>query len=148
MIRIYNESDFEYLETIYNLSKRDEFIGEDFNIIVTPLSQDQPMLDLFYASKIYIYHMDAITGFIGLKDNYISWLFVHPEFRGQGIGKKLLSHALSLLDGEVILNVVRSNLIAVSLYKSLGFSVAREFIGHYQNNPVVVWKMSRVAKNE
>lgn len=147
MIRAYNKSDFDDIENIYNTSKIDEFKGEPFDITVTPLSKDKQMLDLFNTSEIYIYGEDKIAGFVGVKENYISWLFVHPNFRGQNVGKKLVSYALSTLNGEVTLSVAKSNIAAMSLYKSLGFSMIKEFTSKYQGNPLVVWKMGMKINN-
>jgi len=147
MIRVYKESDFSDIESIYNASKRDEFAGEKFDVTVVPLSEDHQMLQLFRESKIYIYEKSDIVGFAGAKENYISWLFVHPDFRGMSIGKKLASHVLSELNGEVTLNVARSNISATNLYQNLGFKITKEFKGKYQGNPIAVLKMSRVVKN-
>jgi len=129
MIRAYRESDFLDIERIYNASKRDEFIGEKFDVTVVPLSEDQQMLQLLRESNIYVYEKDDIVGFAGAKENYISWLFVHPDFRRKSIGKKLVSHVLSELNGEVTLTVTRSNIAAINLYQNLGFEIDKEFTG-------------------
>ena len=142
MIRAYKHSDFSAIEKLYNLSKKDEFVGESFDVAVTTLCKDQQMLDLFHTSNVYIYEKKVIVGFAGVKDNYISWLFVHPDYRGQKVGEKLALHILSTLKGEVTLNVASSNIIATALYKKLGFEVVKEFSGKYQGNPIVVFKMS------
>jgi ribosomal protein S18 acetylase RimI-like enzyme len=147
MIRAYKESDFPDIERIYNASKKDEFAGEKFDITVVPLSEDQQMLQLLRESNIYIYEKSDIVGFAGAKENYISWLFVHPDFRGKNIGKKLVSHVLSKLNGEVTLTVARSNIAATNLYQNLGFDIAKEFTGRYQGNPIVVRKMRKFVKN-
>ena len=147
MIREYKESDFSAIENIYNLSKADEFSGEDFKIVPTPLGEDKIMLEQFYSSKIYIYETAGIAGFIGVRENFISWLFVHPRCRGRGIGKKLVSFMLSALSGEVSLTVARSNLIAKKLYESLGFRVQRELTSSYQENSLVVCRMVAKAKS-
>lgn len=147
MIRKYKKSDFSAIATIYNLSKADEFIGESFDATVTPLSEDSEMLSLFHESEIYLYEIDDVVGFIGIKENYISWLFIHPGFRCQGIGKKLVLHILSMLNGEVTLNVAHSNFAAKKMYENLGFKVAKEFVGRYQGNPVIVCNMAIVLEN-
>jgi ribosomal protein S18 acetylase RimI-like enzyme len=147
MIRSYKASDFGDIEQIYIVSKKDEFAGEKFDVVVTPLSDDKEMLDLFHTSNIYVFEKSGVVGFSGVKEAYISWLFVHPDFRYQGIGKELLLHMLSKLNGEVSLNVARSNIAATNLYKNLGFQVAKEFTGKFQNNPIVVWKMSIATNN-
>ena len=147
MIRPYKASDFGDIENIYNTSKKDEFAGENSSIAVTPLSDDKKMLDLFHTSNIYVFEKPDVVGFSGVKEAYISWLFVHPDFRRQGIGKELVLHMLSKMNGEVLLNVVRSNIAATNLYKNLGFQVTEEFTGKFQNNPIVAWKMS-IMKND
>lgn len=53
-------------------------------------------------------------------------MYVAPEMRGQGVGRALLTdaitHAAGLLDLEqLLLHVVSSNTTAVGLYRSLGF---------------------------
>lgn len=141
MIRPYKESDFEVVENLYNLSKADEFVGEGFEMQVIPLSKDKRMLGLFQSSKIFIYEGDEIGGFVGIKENSIIWLFVHPNCRGQTIGRKLILYAIHKLKGQVTLTVVGSNEVAVSLYKSIGFSVLQESIGNYQGHAVIVYKM-------
>ena len=141
MIRPYKQSDFEVVENLYNLSKADEFVGEEFDMQVIPLSKDQRMLDLFHSSEIFIYERDEVGGFVGIKGSSIVWLFVHPNCRGQTIGRELVIYALRKLKGQVTLTVAGSNEIAVSLYKSIGFSVLQESIGSYQGHSVIVYKM-------
>ncbi|WP_347331423.1 GNAT family N-acetyltransferase [Marinimicrobium locisalis] len=108
---------------------------------VIPLSKDQRMLDLFHSSEIFIYEGDEIGGFVGIKENSIVWLFVHPNCRGQTIGKELILYVLRKLKGQVTLTVVGSNEVAVRLYKSIGFSILQESIGNYQSHAVIVYKM-------
>ncbi|HEY6529510.1 MAG TPA: N-acetyltransferase [Cellvibrionaceae bacterium] len=146
MIRVYKNSDFSEVEDIYNLPKKDEFFGNDFDVAITPLSQDQHMLHLFFESRIFVYESNGVVGFVGVKGNHISWLFVHPDFRGQGFAKKLVLSALSELKGEVTLNVASSNAIAISVYDSLGFEVIAEFSGKYQCNSVNVLRMSKYIR--
>ena len=81
-LRNYNSDDFERLAEIYNLSKPDEFSGEDTLFEIIPLIEDSDMMTLFEESKIVVYEEETIYGFAGHKENYISWLFVHPEHSG------------------------------------------------------------------
>src|SRR5262245_14117407 len=36
-----------------------------------------------------------VAGFIGVEDDKVEMLFVHPAWRGQGIGRRLLSYAVT-----------------------------------------------------
>ena len=45
-------------------------------------------------SEVYVAESDnAVVGFIGLQDDFISGLFIDRNFRSQGIGKQLLDKA-------------------------------------------------------
>ena len=116
-IRNYNSIDFEKVVEIYDLSKADEFAGEESSFKVIPLKEDSQMLKLFEESNIYIYENDIILGFAGHKDNYISWLFIHPEHRRIKIAQALIRHILSTLSGTISLNVANTNYTARSLYE-------------------------------
>jgi len=140
-IRVYKSEDFESLVEIYNLSKPDEFSGEATQFEVIPLTEDTQMLKLFKESRIFVYEEGSILGFAGHKENYISWLFVHPDHRGKKIGQLLIIHILSNLSGVVTLNVSQSNVAAKKLYQDLGFTIKKEFEGQYQDKRVIVNRM-------
>jgi len=61
---------------------------------------------------------------------YVRSLMVHPEFRGQGIGRRLLSHAVEEAfrfgAPKVVLDVRADNTLACRLYESLGFRTFEE----------------------
>ena len=95
MIRNYRASDFSTIETIFNLSKKDEFLGEDFDVIAKPLGQDKQMLDLLNQSNLYVYEKKYVVGFAGKKENHISWLFVHPDYRHNNIAKELICYVFA-----------------------------------------------------
>src|SRR5260221_3662722 len=41
-----------------------------------------------------------VVGFIGVQDGKVEMLFVHPAWRGQGIGRRLLSYAVTTLGAD------------------------------------------------
>lgn len=141
MIRRFKDSDFEQIEEIYNLSKADEFAYEDFQVEIVPLSLDPNMLSLLKRSTLYVYENDSILGFIGYEGGFITWLFVHPNSRGKGIGEALLEYLILQIGGSLSLTVARSNKVAMNLYSKFGFSVEKEFTGNYQGNPIAVCKL-------
>ena len=74
-------------------------------------------------------------GFLCLEENTkrlysIKFVFVDPNYRKQGIAKKLLNHALSIAKEKgakkVNLNVYSTAINAISLYKKLGFKEVGE----------------------
>lgn len=62
----------------------------------------------------------------------------HPDFRRRGVARALLSGALARASRErvrlVLLEVRRSNLAAISLYRSLGFTTHLVRRGYYADN--------------
>ena len=64
-----------------------------------------------------------VAGFIGIEDKMVEMLFVHPAWRGQGIGRRLLSYAVTTLDADR-LDVNEQNPQAIGFYLRMGFEVA------------------------
>lgn len=62
-------------------------------------------------------------------------LAVHPSARRRGVARALLRALLETLDGEVFLEVRASNLAAIALYESLGFSPVGTRSGYYAHPP-------------
>lgn len=67
----------------------------------------------------------------------INNIAVHPDYRGRGFGKGMLSATLKEMRASgtktVTLEVRASNLKALSLYKSLGFQVVSRRRDYYTN---------------
>jgi putative acetyltransferase len=64
-----------------------------------------------------------VAGFIGVEDTMVEMLFVHPTWRGHGIGRRLLSYAVTSL-GADRLDVNEQNPQAIGFYLRMGFEVA------------------------
>ena len=63
------------------------------------------------------------VGFIGVEGDEVESLFIHPDWRGQGIGRRLLTYAIETL-GATRLDVNEQNDQAVGFYRRMGFVVA------------------------
>lgn len=65
------------------------------------------------------------------KEFYLDTLYVFSEYRGEGIGNKLLTSFVNSSNSLLSLNVAQSNIRARKLYESFGFNKDCEiFIGH------------------
>lgn len=73
-----------------------------------------------------------------IDEAHIATFAVHPQFRGYGIGQRLLAQALLEMHRmgaqRYTLEVRRSNLPAQSLYRKLGFEVISVRPGYYRDN--------------
>lgn len=63
-----------------------------------------------------------ILGFAGVANGRVDMLFVAPQHRGQGVGKRLLHHAVAELNAER-LDVNEQNPQALGFYLHEGFEV-------------------------
>jgi putative acetyltransferase len=63
-----------------------------------------------------------VAGFIGVEHNKVEMLFVHPSWRGQGIGRRLMTYAITAL-GASLVDVNEQNTQAVGFYMRMGFEV-------------------------
>lgn len=63
-----------------------------------------------------------VAGFIGVENGKVEMLFVHPAWRGEGIGRRLLSYAVTAL-GASELDVNEQNPQAIGFYLRMGFEV-------------------------
>ena len=66
----------------------------------------------------------AIIGFLGVADQYLEMLFIHPDYCGKSIGKKLLAYSMDNL-GVTKVDVNEQNKQAVGFYKHFGFETIK-----------------------
>lgn len=141
-IRPYALDDWDAVCDIYDLSKPDELHGLVERSSIPPLTADPGMRQLFEESTVHVAVKGRrVAGFIGHRASSITWLFVHPAHRQQGMAAQLLLHVIQALPFPATLHVAKLNEPAVRLYHRLGFSVEREFAGHFNGQPVQVLKL-------
>lgn len=63
---------------------------------------------------------DSMQGFIGVDGKKIEVLFVDATLRGQGIGRKLITFAITEL-GAIYVDVNEQNELGIRFYESIGF---------------------------
>jgi putative acetyltransferase len=62
---------------------------------------------------------DQVVGFVAVADGKVETLFIHPDARGQGTGRRLLNHAVTVF-GATELDVNEQNEQAVGFYRRMG----------------------------
>lgn len=78
--------------------------------------------DFLPEAPLSVTDQDEPVGFMLLTGEHMDALFIDPDVRGQGIGKMLVEHALTLAPG-LTTNVNEQNTQAVGFYKKMGFKV-------------------------
>lgn len=81
-----------------------------------------------------------IKSFMGIHDLKIEMLFVSNESRGNGVGKRLVEHAIKVLSVNYV-DVNEQNPQAVDFYKHLGFKVFKKSELDKQGNPFPILHM-------
>lgn len=116
-------ADYDEVTAVWEASVRatHHFLEEKDIQYFKPLVRNEylKLVDLFCTRD----EQGKITGFIGVAGNKIEMLFIHPDVRGKGAGKKLLSYALNTLGADEV-DVNEQNEQAVGFYLHAGFAVA------------------------
>ena len=120
MIREIHEIDYPLLMKIWEssvLNTHDFLKEEDFN---------------YYKKEIpgYFEHVillgfeenGTLVGFMGIAEGNLEMLFIHNDYRGKGIGKKLIQYGINHLNVNKV-DVNEQNAQAVGFYQYIGFRV-------------------------
>lgn len=65
---------------------------------------------------------ESISGFMGVENEKIEMLFIHPAHRGKGLGRKFVSYALNILKASFV-DVNEQNIQGIGFYEHMGFKV-------------------------
>ena len=82
------------------------------------------------------------TAFIGIEDGSLEMLFIAPEERGKGLGKRLIRYGMGHYD-VMRLAVNEQNPQARGFYEHMGFQVYKRTEHDEQGNPYPLLYMSR-----
>ena len=63
-----------------------------------------------------------VAGFVGVEGDKVEMIFIHPAWRGQGAGSRLLKYAVEVLGAQSV-DVNEQNEQAVGFYLRMGFEV-------------------------
>ncbi len=88
-----------------------------------------------------------VAGFIGVEGKEVASLFIHPDWRGLGIGRRLIEYAIKTL-GTTDVEVNEQNEQAVGFYERMGFEVVSrsELDGMGKPFPLLHMRLRDMAK--
>lgn len=136
MIRKIKETDYPRLIEIWEsavLNTHDFLKEEDF------LYYKKQLPVYFQYVTLVGFEQDGIlAGFMGIAEENLEMLFVDNEYRGTGIGKKLIAYATANLHVTKV-DVNEQNTQAVGFYKYMGFNIVRrsELDGEGKEYPIL-----------
>ena len=64
----------------------------------------------------------TLIGFMGIAEGNLEMLFIDNNYRGTGVGKKLITYAIDNLQVTKV-DVNEQNIQAVGFYKHIGFNI-------------------------
>jgi putative acetyltransferase len=110
----------EDLLKIWESSVRDTHIFLSENNIKDLIPKVKEGIKTIEKLFVIINEINTYCAFMGISKNKIEMLFVGAEFRGKGIGGKLIDYAINVLN-ILYVDVNEQNEQAIGFYKKYGF---------------------------
>ncbi len=104
MIRPYKEEDRSSILQIYAASKMDELENEKRTFQFLPLMQDTIRAEKLFESEIFVFENPDVVGYCAFYGNEIRAMYVDPEHRGKGVGKRMFEFMLNLVQGKSLVH--------------------------------------------
>jgi len=121
-VRIAEIEIFNYRLNFYPIFRNDEFY---FGELQVPALAQEHLQDETFPGETYVYDDGVVKGFVRTDGTEIKKLFVEPVLHGQGIGAKLLDHAVNNC-GAHTLWALEKNVRAIAFYQRHGFRLTGE----------------------
>ncbi|GJM34344.1 MAG: acetyltransferase [Saprospiraceae bacterium] len=126
MIRPYSSKDKNNLTSLLKLNIPQYFDPSEADDFVEYLDKHAHNYFVFEEQGQII----GAGGFNYLEDQEIvriSWDFIHPDFHGKGIGKKLTLYRIDQIKKEARVNLiyVRTSQLAYGFYEKMGFALEK-----------------------
>lgn len=136
MIKKIKETDYPRLIEIWEsavLNTHDFLKEEDFLYY-----KKQLPVYFQYVTLVGFEQEGILAGFMGIAEENLEMLFVDNDYRGTGIGKKLIAYATANLHVTKV-DVNEQNTQAVGFYKYMGFNIVRrsELDGEGKEYPIL-----------
>jgi ribosomal protein S18 acetylase RimI-like enzyme len=141
--RDYQDSDWTAICHIHDRARADELKGSCDPRAFTPIELDGDVEDLRRNRKFVACDGDKVVGFAAVDEKYLSFLYVDPDYYGQGIGRKLLQIATQAIGEDAWTIVLDGNHRAIALYESEGYREVRRFAGDNAGYPCTCLRMER-----
>jgi ribosomal protein S18 acetylase RimI-like enzyme len=141
--REYEDLDWSSICRIHDQARPDELRGSCDPRAFIPIEQDREVEELRSSCKFVACEQAHVIGFVGVDGSYLGWLYVDPDYYGQGIGRRLLQIGLDKIGAGAWTIVLEGNQPAIALYKSEGFAEIDRFISDNAGYPVTCLKLQR-----
>jgi ribosomal protein S18 acetylase RimI-like enzyme len=137
-IREYRPEDWDAVARAHDAARLQELAPSVGVEAFRPLAETARPEGLF-DEHVWVAELDdEVVGFVAFAHAEVTWLYVHPDAQGRGVGRALLRHALAHADdfggeGYVAVTVLDGN-PARTLYESEGFRLVETRRGGLAGN--------------
>ncbi|MBR3873170.1 MAG: GNAT family N-acetyltransferase [Clostridia bacterium] len=111
---------FNYRLHFYPIFQNDDFYFDELQVTTMMQQYDRSTL-----AHTWVWDDGVVKGFVRMEERQIKKLFVEPVLQGQGIGARLLEHAVNH-EGACWLWALEKNERAIRFYQRHGFCLTGE----------------------
>lgn len=134
----------EDLDAIYKIEIESMENAWSYNLI------EKDLIHNIHSKYFVVEGSDGVVGFCAtmlvIDEVHITNIAVDLKYRGMGLGRRILEFAIDHYSGMnlkgITLEVNVKNVVAIELYKSMGFEIVGKRSGYYANNEdaYIMWK--------
>ncbi len=135
IIRPYDPRDWQAVQDVHDAARLIELTLTVGGHAFRSLSEIYAEEELFDSQLWVAEHEERVVGFVAVKEGELTWLYVHPARHRTGVGRQLLAHALTAINGDATAWVLAGNEPALRLYESAGFQIVETKAGHLAGSP-------------
>ncbi len=133
-LRSYSNADWDRLCAIHDAARMHELQASGLPEAFLTLKQTAQREGLFNGEVVVAEIEGKVCGFVAYAENEITWLYVDPSSYRQGVGRRLLRHAIDASGGTMTTEVLVGNESALALYLSEGFHIVKRVDGKLAGN--------------
>jgi ribosomal protein S18 acetylase RimI-like enzyme len=141
--RDYQETDWASVCNIHDHTRPDELKGSCDPRAFIPIEKDPEVEVLKRSQKFVAGDGEQVVGFVAVDEKYISFLYIDPDYFGQGIGRKLLQMGIEAAGPGAWTIVLHNNHPAIRLYQSEAFKEVHRFDSDNAGYPCTYLRMER-----
>jgi ribosomal protein S18 acetylase RimI-like enzyme len=134
ILRPYLPTDWERLCCIHDAARVYELEASGLTAAFLTLEETAENEGLFDGEVVVAEIEGEVCGFVAYAKGELTWLYVEPTRFKQGIGRRLLRHAIQACGGNMSTEVLVANEAALALYLSEGFKIQRRVDGKLTGN--------------
>jgi ribosomal protein S18 acetylase RimI-like enzyme len=133
-IRPYKSEDWRAIAEIHDAARLIELrltVGEEAFLSLAETAENEGL----FSGEVWVATNDErVVGFVAVRVDEITWLYVDPAQHRQGIGRALLVHAVDRCGPTARTETLVGNDPALALYRSEGFEVVETRSGRLTGN--------------